>query len=140
MGCALDDCLEPAKNLGWDQPQVWKVSESTVNFAKSRGLSVHQGDLFNHGFEPNYSDLIMWQDMIEHRTDAIAQLTGSYQLLKPGICIVITTPNMGGFLHRLLGSSWHHYKPTEHLTYFSLDTIKLALEKKWIFSCIIKAN
>jgi 2-polyprenyl-3-methyl-5-hydroxy-6-metoxy-1,4-benzoquinol methylase len=129
MGCALDNYLEQTKNPGWDQPQVLKVSESTLNFAKSRGLSVHQGDLFNHGFEPNYSDLIMWQDMIEHRTDAIAQLTGSYQLLKPGICIFITTPNMGGFLHRLLGSSWHHYKPTEHLTYFCPDTIKFALEK-----------
>ena len=60
MGCALDNYLEQTKNPGWDQPQVLKVSESTLNFAKSRGLSVHQGDLFNHGFEPNSSDLIMW--------------------------------------------------------------------------------
>ncbi|MGD1711942.1 class I SAM-dependent methyltransferase [Dapis sp. BLCC M172] len=129
VGCALGDCLEQAKNLGWNNPQGLEVSEYAVNFAKSRGLSVSQGDLFNHDFEPNSFDLIMLQDMIEHTTDPIGQLTAAYQLLKPGGWIFITTPNVGGFWQKLLGSLWYHYKPTEHLTYFSLDTIKFALEK-----------
>ena len=129
VGCALGDCLEQAKDLGWNNPQGLEVSEYAVNFAKSRGLSVYQGNLFNHGFEPNSFDLIMLQDMIEHTTDPIAQLTAAYKLLKPGGWIFITTPNVGGFWHKLLGSLWYHYKPKEHLTYFSLDTIKFALEK-----------
>ncbi len=129
VGCALGDCLEQAKDLGWDNPQGLEVSKYAVGFAKERGLSVYQGDLFNHGFELNSFDLIMLQDMIEHTTNPIAQLTAAYQLLKPGGWIFITTPNVGGFWHKLLGSLWYHYKPTEHLTYFSLDTIKLALEK-----------
>ncbi|MGD1806903.1 class I SAM-dependent methyltransferase [Dapis sp. BLCC M126] len=129
VGCALGDCLEQAKDLGWDNPQGLEISLYAVKFAQSRGLSVYQGDLFNHGFEPNSFDLIMLQDMIEHTTDPIAQLTAAYQLLKPGGWIFITTPNVGGFWHILLGSLWYHYKPAEHLTYFSLDTIKFALEK-----------
>lgn len=133
VGCALGDCLAQAQDLGWRNPQGLEVSEYAVEFAKSRGLSVYQGDLFNHNFEHNSFDLIMLQDMIEHTTNPMAQLTAAYELLKPGGWIFITTPNVGGFWEKLLGPLWYHYKPGEHLTYFSLDTIKFALEKIGFF-------
>ncbi len=129
VGCALGDCLAQAQDIGWINPQGLEVSGYAVEFAKSRGLSVCQGDLFNHDFELNSFDLIMLQDVIEHTTNPLAQLTAAHQLLKPGGWVLITTPNVGGFWQKLLGRLWYHYKPGEHLTYFSLDTIKLALEK-----------
>lgn len=129
VGCALGDCLLQAQELGWENPQGLEVSEYAVNFARERGLSVCQGDLFNHPFPPNSFDLITLQDTIEHTTNPVSQLQAAYELLKPGGWIFITTPNIGGVLAKLLGSLWYHYKPGEHLTYFSVETMNLALEK-----------
>ena len=129
VGCALGDCLLEAKKLGWENPSGLEVSEYAVEFARSRDLLVFQGDLFNHSFEPNSFDLITLQDMLEHTTNPLSQLEAAYQLLKPGGWILITTPNVDGILAKLLGSFWYHYKPGEHLTYFSLKTINIALEK-----------
>ena len=129
VGCALGDCLLEAKKLGWENPQGLEVSEYAVEFAKSRDLLVFRGDLFNHPFESNSFDLITLQDMLEHTTNPLSQLEAAYQLLKPGGYILITTPNVEGILAKILRSFWYHYKPGEHLTYFSLKTINLALEK-----------
>ena len=129
VGCALGDCLLEAKKLGWENPLGLEVSEYAVEFARSRDLLVFRGDLFNHPFQSNSFNLITLQDMLEHTTNPLSQLEAAYQLLKPGGCILITTPNVEGILAKILRSFWYHYKPGEHLTYFSFNTIKLALEK-----------
>ncbi len=129
VGCALGDCLLEAKKLGWENPLGLEVSQYAVEFARNRDLLVFQGDLFNNPFQSNSFDLITLQDMLEHTTNPLSQLEAAYQLLKPGGLILITTPNVGGILAKILGSFWYHYKPGEHLTYFSFNTINLALEK-----------
>jgi SAM-dependent methyltransferase len=133
IGCALGDCLLEAKKLGWENPLGLEVSEYAVEFARSRDLLVFRGDLFNHPFQPNSFDLITLQDMLEHTTNPLSQLEAAYQLLKPGGLILITTPNVEGILAKILRSFWYHYKPGEHLTYFSFNTINLALEKTGFF-------
>jgi SAM-dependent methyltransferase len=127
VGCALGDCLLEAKKLGWKNPKGLEVSHYAAETARSRGLDVHAGDLTHHPFKPGQFDLILLQDVIEHTIDPIAQLKAAYQLLKPGGQILVVTPNIEGFWSQVLGKSWYHYKPGEHLTYFSLSTMKIAL-------------
>ncbi len=129
VGCALGDCLLEAKKLGWENPLGLEVSQYAAELAQSRDLLVFQGDLFDNPFQPNSFDLITLQDMLEHTTNPLSQLEAAYQLLKPGGLILITTPNVEGILAKILRSFWYHYKPGEHLTYFSFKTINLALEK-----------
>src|SRR5439155_937078 len=39
------------------------------------------------------------------------------------------TPNVGGFQARALRDKWYHYKPGEHLFYFSPTTLRAAIER-----------
>ncbi|AFY73677.1 methyltransferase family protein [Synechococcus sp. PCC 7502] len=129
VGCALGDCLIQAKNLGWTDVVGIDVSQFAVDFAQKRGLSILEGDLTNHPFTANSFDLILLQDVIEHIANPIAHLQNAYHLLKPGGQILLITPDLHGLLTKILGAMWYHYKPNEHLTYFSQSNMKLALEK-----------
>jgi SAM-dependent methyltransferase len=67
------------------------------------------------------------QNVLEHTSDPLANLREAYRLLKPGGCLMIITPNYQGLSRKILGRRWFHFKPGEHLSYFSKKTIVRAL-------------
>jgi len=127
VGCALGDCLKQAVDLGWPDPKGLEVSRFAVESAKKKNLTVFQGSLLSHPFAPGSFDVILMQDVIEHVPDPVAHLKEAYALLKPGGMIMLTTPDVGGLWSQILGGRWYHYKPGEHLVYFSRSTMSLAL-------------
>lgn len=129
VGCALGDCLMVARDLGWEDCQGLELSEYASSFAKKRGLNVSRGTLFSKKFPKNYFDVVTMFDVIEHVDDPIKQLKEIYRILKPGGIVLLVTPDIGGFWSKLLGSNWYHYKPGEHLLYFSQEPTCLALKK-----------
>lgn len=129
IGCALGDCLMEAKKLGWKEAEGLEVSDYAYNFAKKRGLKVKKGTLNGDTYPKDKFDFILYQDVIEHVTDPVGELKKAYKILKPGGVIYLVTPDVGGFWSKLLGRYWYHYKPTEHVVYFSQETMNLALRK-----------
>ena len=69
----------------------------------------------------------MYQDVIEHVTDPVEELKKVHRILKPKGVIFVVTPDVGGLWSKLLGRLWYHYKPVEHVVYFSEKTMKKAL-------------
>lgn len=67
-------------------------------------------------------------DLLEHVREPGAALARVGRLLSPGGRIVVTTPLAGSFSHRLLRSSWTHYK-LEHLFVFSSAALERLLAK-----------
>src|SRR5437016_4916394 len=65
---------------------------------------------------------------IEHLADPVATLAAVRRLLVPGGIVHLVTPNVGGLQARLLGRLWYHYKPGEHLFYFSHRTLRAVCE------------
>jgi len=128
VGCALGDSLVEAKKLGWKDPGGLETSEYAYKYAKKKGLKVKKGTLDN-SFEKNSFDVVTYQDVIEHVTDPVGELKKVYRILKPGGIVFLVTPDVGGFWSRLLGPLWYHYKPVEHVVYFSQKTMKQALKK-----------
>lgn len=128
VGCALGDCLEEAKKMGWKGAEGVELSKFACQFAKKRGLKVTQGMLASLNKSDQF-DVITSQDMIEHVTNPLTELELIYKFLKPGGLVFIVTPDIGGWWSKLLGKRWYHFKPGEHVVYFSRDTIKKALEK-----------
>lgn len=63
-------------------------------------------------------DVITCTDVIEHLRRPDFFLRAARSLLVPGGMLLVTTPNAGGVLSRLMGSSWLHIH-REHLWYFS---------------------
>lgn len=129
VGCALGDCLMAAKEEGWKDVYGVEVSKFACDFAKKRGLNVKNTTLEKAGFKNDSFDVIAYQDVIEHVKDPMSELRLSYRLLKKGGWIFLVTPDVGGLWHKLLKRFWYHYKPGEHIMYFSQKSLKLALEK-----------
>jgi len=129
VGCALGDCLYEAKRLGWKDAQGIEVSDYAYKFAKRRGLNVSKGDLSGFKFPEESFDIVAFQDVIEHIKDPLTELKKVYKILSPGGIIFIITPDVSGFWSKFLGPLWYHYKPTEHLNYFSQKSISFILKK-----------
>ena len=129
VGCALGDCLDAAKKEGWKNIYGVEVSKFAYEFANKRGLDVKNTTLDKSGFKPGAFDAITYQDVIEHVDDPIDELKVAYKVLKKGGFIFLVTPDVGGYWHSLLGKHWYHYKPGEHIMYFSQKSLRLSLEK-----------
>jgi len=81
-------------------------------------------------FDSNRSyDLITAFDLIEHVPRPKDFLKKIRRLLAPGGCLVMTTPDAGHFLRRVMASSWPMLQPMQHLTIFSRQAMRLALEE-----------
>lgn len=130
VGAALGDCLEVAQNLGWNDACGVEVSKFAVSEARKRGVkNIQNSTLDKSTYKHNEFDAITYQDVIEHVPDPVKELKTAYKYLKKGGLIFLVTPDIGGYWHKLLKSMWYHYKPGEHIMYFSQSNLKLALEK-----------
>ncbi|MDE3111882.1 MAG: methyltransferase domain-containing protein [Chloroflexota bacterium] len=125
VGCALGDFLALARGEGW-QVEGAEISMFAANEARKKGLRVFCGALEDLRAPSGRYDAITLYDVIEHLSDPIATLKEIRRLLVPGGVVHIVTPNVGGLQARLLGASWYHYKPGEHLFYFSPTTLRRA--------------
>ena len=130
VGAALGDCLEVAQLSGWKEAYGVEVSKFAVSEAKKRGVkNIKNSVLSKSGYKVSFFEAITYQDVIEHVDDPVKELKTANKFLKKGGLIFLVTPDIGGFWHSLLKSMWYHYKPGEHIMYFSEKSLRLALEK-----------
>src|SRR5437867_11790375 len=127
VGCALGDFLLEAKASGWDVEGV-EISAFAAEQARARGLRVTTGRLEELALPAASFDVITLYDSVEHLADPVATLAAVRRLLVPGGIVHLVTPNVGGLQARLLGRLWYHYKPGEHLFYFSHRTLRAVCE------------
>jgi 2-polyprenyl-3-methyl-5-hydroxy-6-metoxy-1,4-benzoquinol methylase len=70
-------------------------------------------------------DIIVAMDLIEHLRQPLSVMKELIaQRLKPGGRILVTTPNAGSILKKIMGSYWPHYK-VEHLTYPTKQSLSI---------------
>lgn len=132
VGCALGDCLIEAKRVGWKKTVGLDISEYAYNFSKNRGLETYLGCLQNVRLPDNSFDLVMFQDVIEHDPTPSASLKEIHRILKPNGVLFIVTPNIGSGWKQLMGKYWYHYKPKEHIMYFSSkNLVSLLISEKF---------
>lgn len=129
VGCALGDCLSEAKKMGWRDSEGIEVSSFAVSVARKKGLKVTQGTLESVKPKNESFDVVTYQDVIEHIKDPMLELSKVYKILKKKGVVFLVTPDVSGLWQKILGSLWYHYKPREHIMYFSQKSLALALEK-----------
>lgn len=140
IGCAFGDCLVMAKNMGWKNPEGLELSRYAYNFAKEKGIKVKNGNLEKINYPQNNFDIVTIQDVIEHVKNPLEDLRKIHKILKPKGWVFIVTPNIEGKWSKLLGSFWYHYKPGEHVLYFSPKSINNALKKTGFVNIKIKGT
>jgi len=123
VGCATGFSLIAAGQRGW-QAEGIECSEFCVQYARSRGLTVHRGSLRDYpGHEGSLDAITMW-DYLEHSPDPLGDLQTCRSLLKKGGVILLSIPNVDSWSYRLLGKKWIGFKNIEHLYFFSRNTME----------------
>jgi len=127
VGCAAGFLLDEAKSLGWE---VYGVDPSRwlVDFAEKKfGLKLVCGRLKDAAFAPNYFDVIILADVLEHFVDPKEELERIRSILKPGGILYISTPDINSFISRALKAKWWGIQKG-HLYYFSKKTLNNLLD------------
>ena len=123
VGCAAGFSLLAAQERGWDAEGI-ELSEFCVDFARSRGLTVHKGTLENFSGRKENLDVITMWDYLEHSPTPLKDLQKCFSLLKKGGIIVFSIPNVDSWSYYLLRKRWIGFKNIEHLYFFSRKTIE----------------
>lgn len=123
VGSALGDSLIEARKLGWKDLYGVELSKFAADESKKRNLKISIGTLHSAKYPSNYFDAVTLQDVIEHVKDPAGEVREIFRILKPGGLIFIVTPDVDGIWSKLLGQLWYHYKPGEHIMYFSQKSL-----------------
>lgn len=127
VGCGAGALLEVANEMKWETHGI-EISKTAVKFMKDRGLNVFEGGLEQAGFPDNYFDVITCTEVIEHVTDPKSLINEMSRILSPKGVLWMTTPHSCGLSGTLLKTKWCNIYPPEHLTLFSIKSLKLCLE------------
>lgn len=100
--------------LGWQVEGV-DFDPKGVRNAQAKGLTVHLGDLDRQGYPDDSFDAVAMSHVIEHVPDPSALLRECRRILKPGGRLVVLTPNVASWGHRLYGSDWRGLEPPRRM-------------------------
>ena len=129
VGCGNGSFLIGMKKLGWNVTGV-EPDANAAKIAMDRlGMPITVGTLEQANFPNNYFDAITAHHVIEHMHDPVGFLKESLRIIKPGGKLVVTTPNMAGWGHRVFRMFWRGLEIPRHLHIFSPHTIRICAEK-----------
>jgi 2-polyprenyl-3-methyl-5-hydroxy-6-metoxy-1,4-benzoquinol methylase len=128
IGCAAGFFLQLMNGIGYETYGV-EVSEHAARYAQQEmGLDVFRGDLSEADFQHDFFDVITMWDVLEHLPDFLTTLKECNRILSRQGRLVVETVNADSLLARILGRRWPLFAPPYHLSYFTKESLKKALE------------
>lgn len=126
VGCWTGALLAVAQARGWEcvgvEPSAWAAAA-----AARRGLTVHEGTLDDFDrVQLGAFDAIVCCDVIEHLIDPVAAVHRLRDLLTPGGALLLTLPDAGSAVARVLKGQWWSVLPM-HLHYFTRSSLTAVL-------------
>lgn len=122
VGCGNGQTLAWMADLGW-QVQGLDTDPIAVGVASSKGLQVMQGTLQERQFAAGSFDVIFMSHVIEHVHDPLSLMHECRRVLKPGGRLIVITPNIRSWGHRLYKRHWRGLEPPRHLQIFARPTL-----------------
>ncbi len=129
VGCSCGFFLEAAAKQGFDVTGV-EFSQVAVSLAAPAVRErIICGDLASIRTRGDASyDVVSAFDVIEHTRDPVQFLRELWQALSPGGLLVLTTPDTGHWLRRVMGKHWPMLQPLQHTVLFSRSALHNLLE------------
>ena len=127
VGCSTGFVVEAGKDAGWDAVGI-ELNPSAVRFGKKRGLEIIEGDLSHKDLKSRKFDVISLFDVLEHIVDPKKIIQDCMNMLNDDGIIFLYLPNWDSAIVGLLGEKAHIIWPTEHLNYWSPETISKFFE------------
>lgn len=127
VGAGNGDFLALARLAGWQVRGV-EPDPDAVAVCRDRGLDVLPGGIELLIKQGAQFDFITISHVIEHVHDPKLVITHAYELLKPGGCLYIDTPNIDAYGHGRYGANWRGLEPPRHLTLFNWHSLEWVLQ------------
>jgi SAM-dependent methyltransferase len=127
VGCGDGTYLDLIEGVGWRGVGI-DFDGQAIAAARSRGLTVHEGDIAHFDGQSDVFDVITLSHVIEHVPDPNNLLASCYRLLRPGGQIWIETPNINSFGSARFGANWRGLEAPRHLVLFEPSSLRLAVE------------
>jgi ubiquinone/menaquinone biosynthesis C-methylase UbiE len=128
IGCGAGTILQAARRAGWNAEGL-EISKPAVDYVRSQGFKVFQGDLSSAPYPDDYFDVVTASELLEHVADPLSMLKHTARILRPGGLLWATTPNARGLSSRMLGVEWSTLCPPEHLQLFSANGLRKMIER-----------
>lgn len=127
VGAGFGYLLDAAKE---QFSECWAVERSPDAVAVLGGKgTIRQGTLAEVDLPDEYFDVVSLQDCLEHFRDPRAALARVREVLRPGGCVILVTPNSDSLLARMQRRSWVSLKFPEHVVLFQAATLARILDE-----------
>lgn len=140
VGFGNGETLAELRRLGWEVEGVDFDAQAVEAAHRDRGLNVRVGTLEDQTYPPDYFDAVVMKHVIEHVHHPVSLFKECSRILKPGGVLIIVTPNVNAFIHRLYKGNWFDLDPPRHLVLFSKDTIAGLADKVGLKSVKLKTT
>lgn len=124
VGCGSGVFLAALRERGWDVAGVEPHLTAARQLRAHHGIEVHVGTLEEASTDWGSFDAASLLDVLEHLPDPVLALQKVWSLLRPGGVLIVTTPNVDSFEHRLFGRHWYALQPPDHLWLFSSGSLE----------------
>ncbi len=128
VGCGNGDFLSSMKSLGWQVAGI-EVDPKAAEHAASKGIDVRLGRLEDQRYPDDLIDTICLDNVIEHVHNPGSLLTECHRILKPGGQLIINTPNLDSWGHRIFRQNWMALDPPRHLFVYSRNSLRSISQK-----------
>lgn len=127
LGCWLGFLLAEARERGWAPLIGVEPSRFAAAAARDRlGLDVRTADLLTADLPEGRFSAAVLADVLEHLRDPAAELGRIAALLASDGVLLLTLPDAGSRVARVLGRRWWSVLPT-HLHYFTRTSVRRLL-------------
>jgi 2-polyprenyl-3-methyl-5-hydroxy-6-metoxy-1,4-benzoquinol methylase len=107
-----------------------ELSRQEAAFAhNSLGVDVRNQLLADAGLQPGSFDLVTTFEVIEHIPRPVEFLQELTAHVKPGGLLLVMTDNFEGRMAQALGAGFPKWIPHSHISHFSPDTLRAALQR-----------
>jgi SAM-dependent methyltransferase len=107
-----------------------EISEAAATAARRKGYEVQIATVETADLRPDFYDLIVLQQVIEHVHEPRAVVARLRDALRPGGRLVLETPNLGSWDHALFRRGyWEGYHPPRHFNLWTPDGMRRMLNE-----------
>ena len=130
VGCAMGHFMDAAHDCGFDVEGVDRNADAITKLSEKYRFPARCAEWPDH--EDGDYDAVTMLDMLEHLADPFLSLSKAASVLRRGGYLVVTTPDHGSLLAKLLGKRNELVRKValgEHLALFTRKTLTAALNE-----------
>jgi SAM-dependent methyltransferase len=128
IGAHTGNLHPPLEKLGYSVLGI-DIDDAAVRAAAEAGRNVRLVDLFDASFADDEFDVVTMIHTLEHLANPDRVVAECARILKPGGALFINVPNRGGWLPRIMKTSWIGWVPPHHVWQFTPKTLEALVHR-----------